>query len=54
MIGVLKSIPVFAASTPMSPKTTSNSEQMKSGGASWTARTSVVDWAVSATIALIP
>ena len=27
---------------------------MKSGGASWTARTSVVDCAVSATIALMP
>src|SRR6266508_2118109 len=54
MIGALKSIPVLAASTPMSSKRTSSWSRMKSRGASWTARTSVVDCAVSATITLMP
>ena len=34
-----KSIPVFAASTPMSSKTASSCARMKSGGSSWTAVT---------------
>ena len=49
-----KSMPVLAASTPMSPKTASSSSLTNSGGASCTERTSTVDWAVSATIALMP
>ena len=54
MTGREKSIPVLAASTPMSEKTASSSARMKSGGASWTAVTSRVFCAVSATIALMP
>ncbi len=54
MIRREKSIPVLAASTPMSSNTTSSSSRMNSGGASWTERTSVVDCAVSATTALMP
>src|SRR5262245_35494327 len=54
MIRREKSIPLFAASTPMSPNTTSSSSRMNSGGASCTERTSAVDWAVRATIALMP
>ena len=50
----LKSMPVFAASTPMSSKTASSCARANAGGASWTAVTEVVFWAVSATIALIP
>ena len=49
-----KSIPVFAASTPMSSKTASSCARMKSGGSSCTAVTAVVFWAVSATSALVP
>ena len=49
-----KSIPVFAASTPMSSKTASSWARMKSGGSSWTAVTAVVFCAVSATSALVP
>ena len=49
-----KSIPVFAASTPMSSKTASSWARMKSGGSSCTAVTAVVLCAVSATSALVP
>ena len=49
-----KSIPVFAASTPMSSKTASSWARMKSGGSSWTAVTAAVFCAVSATSADIP
>src|SRR5829696_2239528 len=54
MISREKSIPVFAASTPMSVKIASSSARMNSGGASCTAATSTVFWAVKATIALVP
>ena len=49
-----KSIPVFAASTPMSSKIASSWARMKSGGSSCTAVTDVVFCAVSATSALVP
>ena len=49
-----KSIPVFAASTPMSEKTASSCATTNSGGTSWTAVTPTVFCAVSATIADIP
>ena len=49
-----KSIPVFAASTPMSSKTASSCAVTNSGGSSWIAVTPAVFCAVSATIALIP
>ena len=49
-----KSIPVFAASTPMSSKTASSCAPTKPGGSSWTAVTPDVFCAVSATIALMP
>src|SRR4029450_1358671 len=48
------SIPVFTASTPMSPKTASSCARTNSGGTSWTAVTPTVFCAVSATTALIP
>ena len=53
-ISALKSIPVFAASTPMSSQIVASCARMNSGGASWIERTSVVFCAVSATTALIP
>ncbi len=54
MMRALKSMPVLAASTPMSSKTASSCARAKAGGASCTAVTEVVFWAVSATIALMP
>jgi hypothetical protein len=48
------SIPVFAASTPMSSNTASSCAWTKSGGNSCTAVTPVVFCAVSATIADMP
>ena len=54
MIWALKSIPVLAASTPMSSKIASSWARAKAGGASCTAVTEVVFWAVRATIALMP
>ncbi len=54
MIGFEKSIPVLAASTPMSSATASSWAVMKSAGSSWMARTPTVLWAVRATIADIP
>ena len=48
------SIPVFAASTPMSEKTASSWATTNAGGTSWTAVTPVVFCAVSATIADMP
>ena len=49
----LKSIPVLAASA-MSSKTASSCARANAGGASCTAVTAVVFWAVRATIALMP
>ena len=49
-----KSIPVFAASTPMSAKTASSWARTNAGGSSCTAVTPSVFCAVSATIALVP
>ena len=49
-----KSIPVLAASTPMSEKTASSSASTNSGGSSCTAVTPSVFCAVNATIALVP
>ena len=49
-----KSIPVLAASTPMSSKTASSCARMKSGGSSCTEVTATVFWAVRATSALDP
>ena len=49
-----KSIPVFAASTPMSSKTASSCARRNSAETSCTAVTPVVFCAVSATIALMP
>src|SRR3989440_4269991 len=49
-----KSIPVLAASTPMSPKTASSSATTNSGGSSYTSVTPTVFWAVRATSALMP
>ena len=49
-----KSIPVFAASTPMSSKTASSCARMNSGGSSYTLVTATVFCAVSATRALMP
>src|SRR5918996_5362501 len=54
MIARENSIPVLAASTPMSSKRASSCARMKSGGTSWTAVTARVFWAVSATIAVVP
>ena len=54
MIGAEKSIPVFAASTPMSSKTASSCARTNSGGTSCTSVTPTVFCAVSATIAVIP
>src|SRR5918995_1571263 len=48
------SIPVFAASTPMSSKTASSCARMKSDGSSCTAVTAAVLCAVSATRAVVP
>ena len=53
-IGAEKSMPVFAASTPMSEKTASSCARTNSAGASCTAVTPTVFCAVSATIALMP
>ena len=49
-----KSMPVFAASTPMSLKTASSSASTNTAGSSCTAVTPSVFCAVSATIALVP
>ena len=49
-----KSMPVLAASTPMSEKTASSSASTNSGGSSCTAVTPSVFCAVNATIALVP
>jgi hypothetical protein len=49
-----KSIPVFAASTPMSPNTASSCATMNASGSSCTAVTATVLCAVSATSALDP
>ena len=54
MIAREKSIPVFAASIPMSPATASSCARTNHGGTSWTAVTSRVFCAVSATIADMP
>ena len=53
MIGREKSMPVFAASTPMSEKTASSCARTNSGATSCTAATPTVFCAVSATIALV-
>ena len=52
--GAEKSIPVLAASTPMSPKTASSCARTNSGGSWCTASTPTVFCAVKATIALVP
>ena len=49
-----KSIPVFAASTPMSEKTASSWATTNSGGSSWIAVTAIVFCAVSATSTDMP
>ena len=54
MSGAENSIPVLAASTPMSSKTASSCAVTNSGGNSWMAVTPTVFCAVKATIALIP
>ena len=54
MMRALKSMPVLAASTPMSSKTASSWALTNAGGASWTASTEVVFCAVRATTALMP
>ena len=54
MIEPEKSIPVFAASIPMSPATASSCARTNHGGTSWTAVTSRVFCAVRATIADMP
>src|SRR3954470_138902 len=54
MIAREKSIPVFAASIPMSPATASSCARTNHGGTSWMAVTSRVFCAVRATIADMP
>ena len=54
MIGALDSMPVLAASTPMSSTTASICAAMTSVGISCTARTPTVFWAVIAVSALAP
>ena len=54
MIGAENSMPVLAASTPMSSSTASSWARMKWPGSSWIARTPTVLWAVRATRADIP
>ena len=54
MICFENSIPVFAASTPMSENTASSWATTNSAGNSCTAATPTVFWAVSATIADVP
>ncbi len=54
MIGALESIPVLAASAPMSPSTASSCAAMTSTGISWTAVTPTVFCAVIAVSTLLP
>ncbi len=52
--GVLKSIPVFAASAPISERTASSCSPMNAGGKAWMALTSFVFCAVMAVSTLMP